>query len=1309
MALLRTIALFWVFTALSWGAERAILIVHDGPARPPAKGYLQALFIESLLGHFDLTADTVQVDNYRPGQMARYRAVFFLAAEDSAHYPTAFLNDVRDSRQPFCWLGEHLDGLMQVSKGKRAFGFRFLEHRKDASFQQVVYKDVPLPKGEEQDLDVVEVTDPSAVEVVATVVNARKERHPYALHQGRFWFFADTPMSFMEEGGRYLVFCDLLHDILGIQHPSDNRALVRLEDISADTEPDDLRHVADLLAERHVPFQISFIPIYIDPTRGLEIHLSDRHSFADSLHYMIARGGTPVMHGITHQYHGTSGDDYEFWDNIADRPVVGDSADRVTRKLQTALSECFAAGIYPIAFETPHYAASEATYRALAKTFTLFNDRIMAAPSLEAGQFFPYPVTDRFGRRVVPEDLGFVEVEKPSIKPVLDAARNMRVVRDGVASFFFHPFLDQRLLAQIIDGITELGYHFVSLRDFGGGLDYQDRYLVRTASGPVQLRPQDEFWRMRLFDQSGQMVKEQISPKRLRGPVKVAVNVPAGGWAALDCVRTITVEVAQTTDWRSRLRRWWQHTSPFSPGVSRTFPATRQAWILRRSNASLANNNNQLSYRTALETFGYQVRMVEAAAFTHAPREPGAILVVPQGSGVKLSLKQQQEILAFLDHGGNVIMDGKQAWVEKLGVRWSGRSLIVDDVVDAIYPEMYFRWHPEERVPRCTMPEGARRLLTDKESDQALAASGEYGAGRYLYLLAPLDPYTDDGTSHYPYLAKYIEEAFDSGKALRGTKVEAYCDTDYRSGNDLPRVIATWRRNGIRTVYASAWHSYPRDKFDYYDYFIRLCHANGIAVYAWFVLPATTKEMWTEHPEWRVLPADGSDNRPGWRYSLDLQNPDCFRAAMDWTKQVITSHDWDGLNFAELNYDADFLNFQRPDRFGPMNPDVRQEFLQRAGFDPRFLFVPGSKLYYKNNPAAFEKFLQYRQDVVTEWHRKVLTEIDPLRRERGFEVIVTMLDSLHSDWVRPALGVDSHRIIDLMKDFDFTLQVEDHASFWNKPGDRYRRFAETYLKLVPDRRRLMFDVNVMADRSIEHSPLPSATATGTELAFTLACAASASGRAAVYSEHTVPPQDWPLIGAALAPAARLTPSGLGWHIDTPTAVFLPSSQNADFYLNGRIWPAVSTDGLMAPPGQQQLSISHSWFHLVDQSTLPARLLYLSGDLLDAEAASTGVIFRYASSGRAVAVVNSRPVDLSIDDHPAELHFEAAGNNWAVSLPRGEHSVVLSTSTRAGVVVNFWSWFSSSAIAAFGTLTTLLMAFIYLQVRLRRVGRKRETA
>jgi hypothetical protein len=227
------------------------------------------------------------------------------------------------------------------------------------------------------------------------------------------------------------------------------------------------------------------------------------------------------------------------------------------------------------------------------------------------------------------------------------------------------------------------------------------------------------------------------------------------------------------------------------------------------------------------------------------------------------------------------------------------------------------------------------------------------------------------------------------------------------------------------------------------------------------------------------------------------------------------------VNVSELNYDADFDDYLRPDRFVPMNGRVRQAFKARAGFDPNELFDPASARYHRRNGRALEQFLDYRADIVTDWHRRVLAELERLREGREWEIIVTMLDSLHSEYVRPALGVDSGRIVELMKEFDFTLQVEDPAEYWMKRPERYLRFAETYSKLVPDKRRLMFDVNVLPDRDVAGTSLPSALATGTELALTIAAAASVSGRAAIYSEHTVPTQDWGLIDTALARASRL--------------------------------------------------------------------------------------------------------------------------------------------------------------------------------------------
>ncbi len=1282
---------------------QTVLIVYDGATDYQAKGYIHALFIENLMGHFGLSGEIVPQAEYQAGQLQRYRSGFYIGVATNSQPPQALIDDVRAYSQPFAWLGQHIERLVNTPEGRRQYGFSWAEYVRVLGINRVVYKDTSLPKIE-PDLSIVNVTDSRSVQVVATAFTRQNASYPYLLHRNRFWYFADSPFAYPEEGGYYLAFADVLHDILEIDHKADKRALARIEDVSVDQDPDDLKRVSDLLAGYKIPFQIALIPVFRNPSRELEIRISDRRSFADSVHYMIAHGGTPVMHGVTHQYRGQSGDDYEFWDDTADRSIAGDSAELVQRRIQLGLAECFNAGIYPVAFEVPHYAASETDYRTMMKYFNLFYDRTISTPSLNSQQYFPYPVVDHWGRRVLPEDLGYVPIEKPTTKDLLQAARNMRVVRDGVASFYFHPFLNAKLLDEIVRTIQDLGYRFVSIREFQGQVDFQGRYVVRTASGPARLAPQNEFTRLRLYDHEGKLLDTHLSDSRQSGKVELAVNVPQGGWAALDCVRERPVERSEPA-LAARAREWWLRLVSERTPVAHNFVSSQKAWLLWLDRPSLAAAHNQQSYKTVLETFGYDVQLMRPAEFRQAPANQETIVIVPQAAGAVLSAAQQQEILRYVSTGGRLVADGRQGWLDKLGFAWEDRQLTVSTVTDQLFPEMFLRWNPDEHVQRFTPTSEVRELMVDAESDQLLAFSDDYGRGHYIYLATPLDPHTNDGTSHYPYFPRYLTEIFGSNSSMRSPRLEAYFDPSYSSGADLNRLTAQWRKSGIRTIYAAAWIYYSQWSFNYSE-FVKACHRNGIAVYAWLCFPEITPKMWDEHPEWREKNATGTDGKVGWRELMNFQNPACFRAAMDWTKKQLQAQDWDGINLTELNYDADFKDYLRPDKFVPMNAEARAEFHKKTGFDPIQLFHPDSPYYHKTNRGALEKYLKYRENLVTDLHRRVLAELEPLRRARNWEVIVTMLDSLHSKYVRPALGIDSRRIVGLMKDFDFTLQVEDPAEHWMKPPDRYERFAATYRKLVKDPRRLMFDINVMPDRDVSSTHLPSATATGIELARTAAVAASVSGRVAIYSERTVPVQDWNFLRTALTRSSVITPGTSEWKVTTASPVLLTPAEDRDYYLDGRLWPAVSLDGVLAPVGSHRISTTRPWHHFLDPGTMPARLMSLSADLLDARVMPTGIVMRYTSPGRAVAVFNQRPRELLIDGRRAEFHAEQAGPDWAVTFPSGEHWVAVVTNTNAGVAVNLWGWFSASAINAFGTVATALMLLIYFEIRVRRLVRRR---
>jgi hypothetical protein len=415
---------------------------------------------------------------------------------------------------------------------------------------------------------------------------------------------------------------------------------------------------------------------------------------------------------------------------------------------------------------------------------------------------------------------------------------------------------------------------------------------------------------------------------------------------------------------------------------------------------------------------------------------------------------------------------------------------------------------------------------------------------------------------------------------------------------------------------------------------------------------------------------------------------------MDWAKQLLRSQEWDGIDIAELNYDAANPDYLRPDRFVPMNKQVREDFSRRSGFDPAQLFVPGSPYYHERNPKALEQFLRYREDIVTEWHRRVLGELDPIARERGMEVIVTAMDSLHSNYVQPALGVDSRRIIALMREFNFTLQVEDPVEHWAEPPERYKRFAEDYRKLVPNESRLMFDINVVSDREITGTSLPSTLARGTELARTV-MAAAVSGRVAIYAEHTVERQDWPIVGSALAQPAQVIVQGSTVQVDSPLPVFLKSPKDTAYSVDGQRWPPVS-GGMLIPSGDHHVSAG-----VRGLQPLGAQLVGLQGlscDLLEARLLSVGLALRYKSPGRAAVVISRRPQGISVDGQAVQIPVEGDGDQWIILAPRGEHRLDITMLNRADLTVNWSSWILSSLLALIGAIVTLRMLWFYLQLR-----------
>lgn len=329
----------------------------------------------------------------------------------------------------------------------------------------------------------------------ASTYDSPTSEEPYVTQGGNFWFVGDIPFAYMSEEDRYLAFADLLHNMLGIPHKDSHKAIMRLEDVSAKTPLSELAAIADYMLGQNIPFSVATIPQYEDPygvySNGLDttIKLYESPVGAKLKEYYLSRRIDIVQHGFTHQlydyinpHNGVTADDFEFMivtdeDNdsiyIYEGPVENDDGDWAKLRILEGKTILDDVGIQAFAWEAPHYMAGPNHYRAIREIYPIQYSRLIYYPdetdkSKFVGQFFPYVIRkDTYGYYVIPENIHNI-VKQPNpdyrvitVNDIIRFAQKLKVVRDGVASFYYHPHLGTDDLSVIVPGLKNEGYEFV--------------------------------------------------------------------------------------------------------------------------------------------------------------------------------------------------------------------------------------------------------------------------------------------------------------------------------------------------------------------------------------------------------------------------------------------------------------------------------------------------------------------------------------------------------------------------------------------------------------------------------------------------------------------------------------------------------------------------------------------------------------------------------------------------------------------------------------------------------------------------------
>jgi hypothetical protein len=659
-------------------------------------------------------------------------------------------------------------------------------------------------------------------------------------------------------------------------------------------------------------------------------------------------------------------------------------------------------------------------------------------------------------------------------------------------------------------------------------------------------------------------------------------------------------------------------------------------------------------------------------------------------------------ITRFVREGGNVVTDMPTDLAQELGITSGGTHVKVTHVRDRYFPDERIVWRYAELATKFDATGLDEIFCVDEDTDTPLAIGKSFGKGKVIYFSTRFDPRSREGYSLYPYLLEYIGRYCRLGPVVRRDNLEVYFEPGSRARTmSTEALVKQWVRLGVSVLHVSGWHQYPKYTYDY-QRLIRLAHANGMLVYAWIEPPQVSQKFWDEHPAWREKNIDEADVRASWRYPVALTDTACVRAMAAEYRKLLEQFEWDGVNLSELYFESG-RGFQDPLLFTPMHPSALADFRRKYGFDMDEVFDSTSVDYWKTNPEAKRRVVEYRIKVLEGVYEKLLPMFGEIASAHpGFQVIVTAMDSYGAPEMREYLGVDMISILALQKKYGFLLQVEDAERLWATLPSRYVDIGNRYARLLGGRSDLLLDLNIVGGprKPDQVTPFPTLIQTGTESFDLVRSASLGAPRMTIYSESSVNPQDMKFFPFAIASEVRYARTRHGYDVASPYSFTLKLPPDVT---------AIRIDGMLQSPSRENVFLIPAGTHTVqtdgDQASafstheLDARILSINGNLLSVVQGIRTMSFTYEGDTRVLVALNREATALSVDGEAYPFTALRGNDCFTLMLPSGRHSVRVVLGDVVSYGVSITSFWSSNAIAVFGSCAVLLLLGMYIALKI----------
>jgi predicted deacetylase len=290
-----------------------------------------------------------------------------------------------------------------------------------------------------------------------------------------------------------------------------SRVFLRIEDYSALSDHREFQRMADYLHSRDVPFMVAVIPRIRNPDTGDMEDLNSQPEFVSALHYAQQRGGRLILHGYTHAHADEPGEGHEFWDTERDRPIAEDKPEYTRDRVHRGVRQMLKHGLLPLAWETPHYAASRQAYTEIAKVFSTAVEQVQLSDTTHLDKGVTVALTlDGYGRLIVPENLGYVRLGavSNSCEAIQNSAQVLAKLRGMVGGCYIHAYQPLQKLMALVGTLEELKIPFLDLADLDHVVALPDSILLVGSAKKVVILRQATV-RRKAFNRAGKLLAEE--------------------------------------------------------------------------------------------------------------------------------------------------------------------------------------------------------------------------------------------------------------------------------------------------------------------------------------------------------------------------------------------------------------------------------------------------------------------------------------------------------------------------------------------------------------------------------------------------------------------------------------------------------------------------------------------------------------------------------------------------------------------------------------------------------------------------------